>query len=98
MKIKENNIGEILRLLRISNDLSISELSKKTSISKSYISELEKGKKIPSSKILKCYSVGLELPEETINYLLKDLSQQKFSYKKRLLKILEETIDIEKNN
>ena len=41
----KNNIGEILRLLRISCDLSISELSQKTKISKSYITEIEKGEK-----------------------------------------------------
>lgn len=44
--IVRSEIGEVLRLLRIANDLSISELSKKTSISKSYITEIEKGKKI----------------------------------------------------
>ena len=43
----KNNIGEVLRLLRISYDLSISELSQKTKISKSYITEIEKGEKNP---------------------------------------------------
>ena len=42
----KNNIGEVLRLLRISYDLSISELSQKTKISKSYITEIEKGEKV----------------------------------------------------
>ena len=41
--ISRNNVGEILRLLRISFDLSISDLSEKTKISKSYITEIEKG-------------------------------------------------------
>lgn len=43
----ENNIGEVLRLLRIANDLSITALSERTGISKSYITEIEKGKKNP---------------------------------------------------
>ena len=53
----KNNIGEVLRLLRISYDLSISELSQKTKISKSYITEIEKGEKNPSDKILDRKSV-----------------------------------------
>ena len=63
--IVKNNIGEVLRLLRIAYDLSISELSKRTKISKSYITEIEKGEKNPSDKILKNYSTGLGIPEET---------------------------------
>ena len=43
--IRDDRIGEILRLLRISYDLSISELSKRTNVSKSYITEIEKGEK-----------------------------------------------------
>lgn len=44
------NIGEILRVLRIAYDLSITQLSKKTKISKSYITEVEKGKRIHLTK------------------------------------------------
>ena len=85
----KNNIGEVLRLLRISYDLSISELSKKTNISKSYITEIEKGEKNPSNKILKNYSSGLGIPEETLNYLLNNYSQKHLSYQKLLIEILE---------
>ena len=48
----DNNVGEILRLLRISYDPSITILSEKTKISKSYITEIEKGIKTPSEKII----------------------------------------------
>lgn len=83
-----NNIGEILRLLRISYDLSITELSKKTNISKSYITEIEKGIKKPSEKIIKNYSIGLKIPEDTLNYLLNNYSQKHLSYQKLLIEIL----------
>ena len=76
--IVKNNIGEVLRLLRIAYDLSISELSKRTKISKSYITEIEKGEKNPSDKILKNYSTGLGIPEETLNYLLNILFSKTF--------------------
>lgn len=51
--IRDDRIGEILRLLRISYDLSISELSKRTNVSKSYITEIEKGEKSHLKKSLK---------------------------------------------
>lgn len=83
----DNNVGEILRLLRISYDLSITTLSEKTKISKSYITEIEKGIKTPSEKIIKNYSVGLEIPEETLNYLLNNYSQKHMPYQKLLIEI-----------
>lgn len=86
--ISGNNVGEILRLLRISFDLSISDLSEKTKISKSYITEIEKGTKTPSEKIIKNYSTGLEIPEDTLNYLLNNYSQKHLSYQKLLIEIL----------
>lgn len=83
----DNNVGEILRLLRISYDLSITTLSEKTKISKSYITEIEKGIKTPSEKIIKNYGVGLEIPEETLNYLLNNYSQKHMPYQKLLIEI-----------
>lgn len=82
------NVGEILRLLRIAYDLSISDLSIKTQISKSYITEIEKGIKNPSEKIIKKYSVGLGIPEKTLKYLLQETEYKNMSYQKLLLDIL----------
>lgn len=86
--IRDDRIGEILRLLRISYDLSISELSKKTNVSKSYITEIEKGEKKPSEKIIRNYSIGLGIPEDTLNYLLNNYSRKHLPYQKLLLEIL----------
>lgn len=85
---RDDRIGEILRLLRISYDLSISELSKRTNVSKSYITEIEKGEKKPSERIIKNYSTGLGIPEDTLNYLLKNYSRKHLPYQKLLLEIL----------
>lgn len=92
--ILRNNIGEILRLLRIANDLSICDLSEKTKISKSYITEIEKGMKIPSEKILKKYSIGLQIPEDTLSYLLNNYSRKNLPYKRLLLKILKKISEL----
>ena len=61
------NIGEILRVLRIAYDLSITDLSEKIRISKSYITEVEKGKKNPSYKILEKYQEGLNIPKDVVS-------------------------------
>lgn len=47
-----------------------------------------KGEKNPSDKILKNYSDGLEIPEETLKYLLNNYSQKHLSYQKLLIEIL----------
>lgn len=86
--IARNNIGEVLRLLRISFDLTISELSQRTSISKSYITEIEKGAKNPSPKILEKYSKGLGITEETLNYMLSNFPRKHLPYQKLLYEIL----------
>ncbi|MCD8220670.1 MAG: helix-turn-helix domain-containing protein [Clostridiales bacterium] len=86
--ISTANVGEILRLLRISFDLSISDLSDKTKISKSYISEIEKGIKTPSEKIIKNYSTGLNIPEKILNDLLNNYSQMHLPYQQLLLDML----------
>lgn len=84
----KNTGGEILRLLRISYDLSISDLSEKTGISKSYITEIEKGIKTPSEKIIERYCSGLNIPENTLNYLLKNYPKKNSTYQTLLIEIL----------
>ena len=83
-------ICEVLRLLRISNDLSVKELSDKTGISASYITEIESGKKdSPSIDIIDKYSKALNVSKTTIMFFEEDLSDKKYDYKKMLLQILQ---------
>ena len=42
-------IGEVLRVVRIANDMSIKDVSKKSNISVGYLTDLEKNKKINPS-------------------------------------------------
>ena len=85
---KKNNTGEVLRLLRVAYDLSISDLADKINVSKSYIAEIEKGIKTPSEKIIQNYSIGLNIPESTLQYLLDSYSQKHLPYQELLMKIL----------
>lgn len=91
----ENHVGEVLRLLRIARDLSISDLSEKAQISKSYITEIEKGKKKPSEKIIKNYSQGLNISEDSLNYMLNNYSKTHLPYRDLLLEILKRIVDLD---
>lgn len=88
------NIGEILRVLRIVYNLSITELSKKTKISKSYITEVEKWKKNSSYKILEKYQAGLNIPKDAFEYMLKKNSKKSISYQKMLLNMLKDVVSL----
>lgn len=59
-------INEALRLFRIYNDLKLNELSKAIDLSSSYISEIEKGKKEPTLKVLNKYSEYFNIPVSSI--------------------------------
>ena len=54
-------IGEVVRVTRRDkNDMTINDLSKKSQVSKSYITEIEKGKKTPSNDILDLFGKVIE--------------------------------------
>lgn len=59
-------IGRILKHIRVFNHLKQNELSKKLCISKSYISEIEADKKVPTLETLQKYSDTFGIPLSTI--------------------------------
>ncbi len=86
----KKTICEVLRLLRISNDLSIKELSEKTGISVSYIADLENGKKdSPTIEIIDKYSKALNVSKATIMFFEEDLDGKKYDFKNMLLRVLQ---------
>ncbi len=91
MSVKEKRaICEVLRLLRISNDLTIKELSARSGISASYIAEIENGiKESPSVDIIDRYSKALNISKSTIMFFEEDLSDKKYNYQNMLLRILQ---------
>lgn len=54
--------GEALRLVRSFHDVNQSELADALSISRSYLSEIESGKKIPSLELLQRYADHFGMP------------------------------------
>ena len=85
------SICEVLRLLRIANDLSIKELSGKSGISVSYITDLEKGVKCkPSMDIIEKYSKALGVSKSTIMFFEEEYKTRYGGYQTALLEMLKE--------
>lgn len=81
-------LHDVLRLLRIANDLSIKELSDKIDVSVSYIYEIEKGVKKPSLDIVGKYSEALNVSKSTIMYFDEQATENSYNYQNMLLQIL----------
>ena len=88
-------IGEVIRVARIANDMTSSSLSDSSSVSKSYITEIEQGKKIPSKSIINKLANALNLKAETLyafdkyHTLLLESRKELYIYRSLLMAILE---------
>lgn len=91
--MNEKSICKVLRLLRIANDLSIKELSDKSGISVSYITDIEKGvKSKPSIEIIEKYSKALDVSKSTIMFFEEEYSSKNCNYQTMLLGMLEKIV------
>jgi len=61
-----NNLNKILKHIRIFNHTTQLELAENLGMSRSYISEIESGKKTPSLEVLEKYSVAFKIPLSAI--------------------------------
>jgi transcriptional regulator with XRE-family HTH domain len=66
-------LGKALRLIRVFYDLSQKDLAEKLGISKSYISEIESGKKTPTIDLLNKYSNFFDIPTSSIMFFAENL-------------------------
>jgi transcriptional regulator with XRE-family HTH domain len=55
-------LAEALRLIRVFHDMKQQELAERLGLSKSYVSELESGKKVPSIEVIQKYSDTFDIP------------------------------------
>lgn len=90
---KENSLANVLRILRIAEDLTISELSERSNLSSSYICDVESGKRRPSLDTLKKFADGLQIPYSTICVFDEEQSRYGYTYRK-LLSIVLGKIDL----
>jgi Predicted transcriptional regulator len=87
---KKVGLGNVLKLLRIANEMSTKDLATKMGVSSTYISEVEGNNKNPSLDMLSKYSEALNVSKSAIMYFDEEGSKHGYAYKKLLLKILQE--------
>jgi len=67
-------LSDALRLIRVFHDVKQTELAHRIGVSKSYLSELENGKKSPSLEIIEKYSKEFGIPSSSILFFSEQLA------------------------
>ena len=67
-------LPEALRLIRVFHDLKQNELAGRLGISKSYLSEIESGKKVPTVEIIEKYASEFQIPASSILFFSEQLA------------------------
>ncbi len=75
---------EALRLVRVFHDLNQTELAERLSISKSYLSELESGKKSPTLELLQKYADSFSMPLSSLMFFAENVERPSRSDKVRV--------------
>ena len=86
-------INDALRLIRVFHDLKQVELAERLGVSKSHISEIEKGAKTPSLDLIEKYSREFKLPPSSIMFFAEELPNAQLGERVRS-KIAGKVIDI----
>jgi len=66
-------LSEALRLIRVYHDIKQSEAAEKLGISKSYLSEIEKGRKKPTLDLVEKYSSIFAIPVSSIMFFSENI-------------------------
>lgn len=82
----------LFKLLRIAHGMSIADVCQRTSLSQSYVSELERGKKVPSLKTLEVLGAMYHMKPSALMRLAETLPEGSdvTVYQNALLQILTE--------
>lgn len=70
-------IASALRLIRVFHDLKQVELAKRMGVSKSYISEIEAGKRAPTMQLVQKYSEEFQIPVSSILFFSERLEDKR---------------------
>jgi len=69
-------LSEALRLIRVFHDLKQIELASELQLSRSYVSELEKGKKNPTMEVIEKYATYFQIPASSIMFFAENLPKE----------------------
>jgi transcriptional regulator with XRE-family HTH domain len=86
-------INEALRLIRVFHDIKQFELAERLKVSKSHISEIESGNKMPSLDLIEKYSVEFRIPVSAIMFFAEEIPNAKRGEKART-KIASTVLDL----
>lgn len=77
-------LHEALRLVRVFHDMNQTQLAEKLQISKSYLSEIESGKKSINIELLEKYSTVFDIPVSSLMLFSEKLESNKLSERTRV--------------
>ncbi len=69
-------LGEALRLIRVFHDLSQKDVADRLNVSKSYISEIETGRKTPTLATLERYAAAFDMPVSSILFFSENIGKE----------------------
>lgn len=78
-------LNEALRLVRVFHNINQSQLAERLGISRSYLSEIESGKKAASIELLEKYSDIFDVPPSSLLLFSEHLEENTFPEKARLV-------------
>jgi transcriptional regulator with XRE-family HTH domain len=69
-------ISEALRLIRVFHDIKQNDLADRLGISKSYLSEIERGHKVPTIDTIEKYSKEFGIPASSIMFFSENINSE----------------------
>jgi transcriptional regulator with XRE-family HTH domain len=76
-------LNEALRLVRVFHDLNKTQVAERVGLSKSYITELERGDKKVTLEVLQKYSEGFNIPVSSLMFFAEQAEEASASEKVR---------------
>ncbi len=70
-------LNEALRLIRVYHDMKQNEAADRLGVSKSYLSEIERGHKIPSLDLIRKYEKTFNIPASSIMFFSENLGNSR---------------------
>jgi transcriptional regulator with XRE-family HTH domain len=68
-----NNLGKLIRMLRLFYDIKQNELSNTLDIAPSYLCDIEQGKKIPSLELIEKLAKAFNIPASVLMFFSENL-------------------------